>query len=321
MTGQDLTYYPDTEPGFARRRRGRGFSYLDQAGKLLRDGAERERLKAMAVPPAYTDVWYCPDPNGHLQATGRDARGRKQYIYHPVWTQTQSEAKFEGLLQFGENLPRLRRRVQRDLDADVGTRDYALAAAVTLIDRTALRVGNPHYTEENGSYGALTLRARHVDIEGNTINLDYDAKGGQKVSRTVRDAKLARILSDVNDLPGATVLSWIDADNTAQTLTSGALNTYICEAMDIDGVSAKSFRTWIGTCAAFDVACEGKATISAMAEAAAEVLNNTPTIARNSYIHPAVIDLADVESVEFEPVTTDGLRVGEQRLLGFLQNI
>ena len=145
MSAAAITYYPDTQSGLTRRRCGRGFSYFDQTGKLIRQRGARKRLQKLAVPPAYTDVWYCPDPNGHLQATGRDAKGRKQYIYHPAWTQAQAEAKFDGLAKFGASLPRLRRRVQRDLAFEPGTRAYALAAAVTLIDRAGLRVGSPKY--------------------------------------------------------------------------------------------------------------------------------------------------------------------------------
>ncbi|MCK0097690.1 DNA topoisomerase IB [Yoonia sp. F2084L] len=320
MSADTLVYYPDTQPGYGRRRCGRGFTYFDVDGATLRDAVMRGRLKALAVPPAYTDVWYCPDPLGHLQATGRDAKGRKQYIYHPSWTDAQAEAKFNGLAAFAACLPRLRRRLQRDLATEPGTRDYALAAAVTLIDRTAIRLGSPQYAAENGSYGALTLREKHIDVAGSEIKLRYDAKGGQKVSHKMKDAKLASILDDLTDLPGRTVLTWIDSAGAPQTLTSGALNTYIADAAGIEGATAKSFRTWIGSCAAFEVACEGPATITQMATAAADVLHNTPTIARNSYIHPAIIDLADQPVPDFATVKTDGLRVAEQRLLGFLQN-
>ena len=320
MSAEALVYFPDTQPGYGRRRCGRGFTYIDLDGATLRDVTTRAQLKALAVPPAYTDVWYCPDPLGHLQATGRDAKGRKQYIYHPSWTEAQAEAKFDGLADFGACLPRLRRRLQRDLAAEPGTRDYALAAAVTLIDRTAIRLGSPQYAEENGSYGALTLREKHIDVAGSEIELRYDAKGGQKVQQTMKDAKLASILEDMTDLPGRTVLTWVDDAGAVQTLTSGALNTYIADAAGIEGATAKSFRTWIGSCAAFAVACAGPATITQMATAAADVLHNTPTIARNSYIHPAIIDLAGQPAPDFTPVTTDGLRVTEQRLLGFLQD-
>lgn len=321
MSAAALVYYPDTQPGYGRRRCGRGFSYLDLDSTVLRDDDIRGRLKSLAVPPAYTDVWYCPDPLGHLQATGRDARARKQYLYHPAWTATQARAKFDRLAEFGACLPRLRRRVQRDLGTEAGTRAYALAAAVTLIERTAMRLGSPQYAEDNGSYGALTLREKHLDVAGSEIELRYDAKGGQQVHQQMKDPKLASILEDMTDLPGRTVLTWVDDAGAAQTLTSGALNSYIAEAAALEGATAKSFRTWIGSCAAFAVACDGSATTTQMAAAAADVLHNTPTIARNSYIHPAIIDLAGRPAPDFAPVTTSGLRVAEQQLLGFLQDI
>lgn len=318
MIAADLIYYPDTKPGISRRRCGRGFSYIDVTGKLIRKKTERDRLARLAVPPAYTEVWMCPHPHGHLQATGRDDKGRKQYIYHPAWTQAQAQAKFEGLVDFGGALPRIRRRAQQDLQEDAGEKEFALAAAVTLIDRTGLRVGNPQYLDENGSYGALTLRNRHISLSGNEIDLRYRAKGGQMVHRQVTDAKLARVLGEINDLPGATLLSWVDDAGQAQALSSEALNGYIAEVAGIEGVTAKTFRTWAGTCAAFAVAEAGQATIKDMSEAAAQVLHNTPTIARNSYIHPDVIALAGQAPPKFAPQERSGLRVAEARLLGFL---
>lgn len=318
MTSAALTYYPDSAPGISRKRRGRGFSYIDAEGALVRDQVERQRLAALAVPPAYEDVWMCPLAHGHLQATGRDVKGRKQYLYHPEWTQAQAEAKFDGLVAFGTALPRIRRRVQSDLDADAGDQLFALAAAVTLVDRTALRIGNPQYLDENGSYGAITLRPRHITLTGQHIDLRYVAKGGKKVRRKMTDAKLARVLGKINDLPGATLLSWTDDDGAGQTLTSDALNAYIAEAAGIEGISAKTFRTWAGTRAAYAIAETGQVTIKDMAEAAAEVLHNTPTMARNSYIHPDVIGLAGQDPPEITPQDISGLRAIEQRLLGFL---
>lgn len=316
-----LIYYPDSEPGITRIRRGKGFSYVASGGDVIRDQEERARLNALAVPPAYGDVWMCPMPNGHLQATGRDARDRKQYIYHPDWTAARAQAKFEGLATFGTRLPRIRRRVDQDLCADAGERDFALAAAVTLIDRAALRVGNPQYAEENGSYGALSLRNRHLCLDGSEISLRYRGKGGRNVKRRMTDAKLARILGKINDLPGATLLSWLDDDGAPQRLTSDALNAYLAEAGDLPDATAKTFRTWAGTCAAFAVAEDGEATISAMAEAASATLHNTPKIARESYIHPAVIDLAGAPAPAVTPQALSGLRVGEQRLLGYLKSL
>ncbi|MEY1556352.1 DNA topoisomerase IB [Yoonia sp. R2331] len=321
MNAPGLTYYPDSEPGILRKPRGRGFSYFDPDGQLITDQLERDRLAQLAVPPAYVDVWMSPIENGHLRATGRDAKGRKQYLYHPDWTRAQAEVKFEQLAGFGAALPRIRRRVQKDLDATVGEKVFALAAAVTLIDRTGLRVGSPQYAAENGTYGALTLRNKHVSLAKNAIDLRYRAKGGQQVRRKLSDAKLARVLGKINDLPGATLLSWVDDDGIAQTLSSEALNSYISEAGGLDaGITAKTFRTWAGSCAALEVALTGEATIKDMADAAAKVLRNTPTIARNSYVHPDVIALAGAPAPDIAPRERSGLRLTEQRLLGLLEN-
>jgi DNA topoisomerase-1 len=209
--------------------------------------------------------------------------------------------------------------VQTDLQEDAGDKEFALAAAVTLIDRAALRVGNEQYVAENGSFGALTLRNRHVSMAGNEISLRYLAKGGKKVRKQITDAKLARILGKINDLPGATLLGWVDDDGTAQSLRSETLNAYISEAAGEDGITAKTFRTWAGTRAAFEVAEDGNATIKDMAEAAAQALHNTPKIARDSYIHPEVIALAGADPTVATPTELSGLKVAEQRLLGFLE--
>ena len=193
--------------------------------------------------------------------------------------------------------------------------------AVTLIDRSAIRVGSTNYTEENGSYGALTLRSRHVRLSGNSIRLTYTAKGGKRVRRRINDRTLARTLHKIGDLPGAEVLSWVDDDGQPQTLNSSALNGYIAQAADREGVTAKTFRTWTGTLAAFEVGAQGGATIKAMSEAAAHRLSNTPTIARSSYIHPAVIDLAGGTALDQEPQCKPGLFAAENRLLAFLESL
>lgn len=318
MTAADLVYYADDQPGIRRHRRGRGFSYVAPDGTTIEQGAERKRLEALAVPPAYEDVWMCPLPNGHLQATGRDVRQRKQYRYHVDWAAAQAETKFAGLSEFGHLLPRLRRRVSRDLKEEAGERDFALASAVALIDRTAIRVGNPDYTRENGSYGALTLTSRHLKLEGNQIRLRYPGKGGKRVRKQMNDKTLARILHKISDLPGGEILTWTDSSGTPQTLNSTALNGYIADAAGSDTVTAKTFRTWAGTLAAFEVAEVGEATIKAMAEAASARLANTPTIARNSYIHPDVIDLAGAAPLELEGLGKSGLLAAENRMLEFL---
>ncbi len=313
-----LIYYPDNQPGISRQRRGRGFSYVAPDGTTINDRAERARLAALAVPPAYSQVWICPLLNGHLLATGRDEKKRKQYRYHPDWTAAQAETKFRNLVEFGYLLPRIRRRVMRDLEGDAGDKAFALASAVAMIDRLALRVGNEAYTRENGSYGALTLRNRHVELKGNKIILNYVAKGGKSVRKQMADRTLARIFNKIGDLPGATLLTWTDDEGRAQTLGSETLNSYIAEAADTEDITAKTFRTWVGTLAAFEVAEAGFATIKAMANEASRRLHNTATIARNSYIHPEVIELAGRATKLPPPADLDGLKKAEQRLLGYL---
>ncbi len=320
MTDHGLIYYPDDQPGIQRRKRGRGFAYFAPDGTNIDDAVERKRLAALAVPPAYRDVWMCPLSQGHLQATGRDDKDRKQYRYHPDWTAAQAQTKFDKLVDFGHQLPGIRRKVRRDLTYDVGEKTFALASAVAMIDRLALRVGNEAYTRENGSYGALTLRNRHINMTGNMIALRYTAKGGKRVRRQLADRTLARVLNKIGDLPGASLLSWIDDDGQPQTLGSETLNRYIADAAGDDDTTAKTFRTWAGTLAAFETAETGPTTIKAMSEAAAKRLHNTATIARNSYIHPDIIELAGQDISPPKPIKHSDLRVAEQRMLGYLEN-
>lgn len=314
----DLVYVCDSEPGISRRRCGRGFTYLAPDGTTISHGRERSRIEALAVPPAYRDVWICPNANGHLQATGRDARRRKQYRYHPAWSAAQASTKYEQLAEFGAILPRIRRRVDQDLAADPGDEAFAVAAAVMIIDRASLRVGQQEYSRENGSYGALTLKRRHLLQKGDDLELRFTAKGGKKVRKQITDRKLQKLLHKIHDVSGATLLSWVDESGAPHSLSSQQLNSYLADAADDDGVTAKTFRTWGGTLAAFKQAELGNATIKDLASAAAQRLHNTPTVARNSYIHPAVIDLAGQPPVSISPVTLSGLFAAEQRLLGLL---
>lgn len=315
-----LVYVSDSEPGIQRRRRGRGFSYIAPDGTTIASRAERARIEALAVPPAYEDVWICSKVNGHLQATGRDARSRKQYRYHPDWSAEQASTKYEQLAAFGALLPKIRRRVEHDLSTDPGDTEFALAAAVMIIDRTSLRVGQPEYSRENGSYGALTLKRRHLLMKEGALELKFTAKGGKKVRKQVTDKKLQKLLHKINDVSGATLLSWVDDEGVAHSLSSHQLNTYLSEAAGDDFVTAKTFRTWAGTLAAFEAAEAGQATIKDLADAAARRLHNTPTVARNSYIHPAVIDLSGKPAVRVKALTKSGLFAAEQRLLGLLVN-
>ncbi|SEK24054.1 DNA topoisomerase-1 [Roseivivax marinus] len=322
----DLIYYPDDRPGIRREKRGRGWSYIAPDGTRIEDRAERKRLNALAVPPAYEDVWICPEPLGHLQATGRDARARKQYRYHPDWTAYRARRKFEHLAAFGAALPGLRRRIQHDLrEGEAGEQSFAIAAVLALIDRAHLRVGNPDYARENETYGATTLRPRHLDLHEGGLRLTYAAKGGQRVAKTLRDRTLHRTLAQLDDLPGPTLVSWIDEDGTSRAVTSGEVNAFLSGQIGTDGMTAKTFRTWSGSVAALEVALsEEKPTIKAMSEAAADRLHNTPTISRNSYIHPDVIDFAEEPADIRQKLLDDaddtrGLRQAEAALLHLLQ--
>jgi len=314
-----LRYYPDTQPGIRRQRRGRGFSYLNTDGIRIMARPERARLKALAVPPAWEDVWISPLQDGHLVATGQDARGRKQYRYHPEWTALQAAQKFSHLPKFAEALPSIRRRIRRDLAEEPGEEAFAVAAAAAMIDRLSLRVGNPEYTRQNGSYGALTLKGRHVRLKDGHLHISYTGKGGKQIRRQLADSRLMKALEQIRDLPGAELLKWLDEDGAPRRVTSANLNAYLAEAGGMENLTAKTFRTWSGTVAAFAVALESdRPTIKAMAEAAAKRLHNTPAIARKSYIHPDVLDLArEAKPLPGRSGTRD-LTVAEQRLEAFL---
>ena len=319
----NLVYYPDSYPGITRKRAGRGWSYTAPDGTRIADQAERARLDALAVPPAYTDVWICPRPDGHLQATGRDVKDRKQYRYHENWTAFRARRKYSDLPSFGTHLPAIRRRIQRDLRNDAGDRAFAIAAVLAMIDRLSLRVGHAEYAD-HGAYGATTLRPRHVKLTQDSLRLDYRGKGGARIKRTLRDKRLAQVLHRLDDLPGATFVKWLDDRGELHEVTSTQVNELLHDITGEDGYTAKTFRTWNGTVAAMETALkEEKLTIKSMAEAAAETLGNTPTIARGSYIHPDVIDLADTPLPDRQRLAQDlperrGLRIGERAVLSFL---
>ncbi len=319
-----LVYYPDSEPGIRRRRRGRGFSYIAPDGTTIERGAERRRIEALAVPPAYDKVWICPKPQGHLQATGQDARARKQYRYHPEWRAWREAHKFDHLAEFGDALPAIRRRIRQDLSGEAGELDFAIAAVLALIDRVSIRVGNPEYAAENRTYGATTLTGRHIRLDGGMIRLRYMAKGNKKVDRTLKDRGLNKVLGQLHDLPGKQLIGWVDDDGQPHGVSSDQVNRRLAEITGTDGITAKTFRTWAGSEAALACALKEDAlTIRAMSEAAAERLHNTPTIARNSYIHPRVIALneadADARAALLEGLPDrSGLRQAERALLRLL---
>jgi DNA topoisomerase-1 len=289
---------------------------------------DKSRAKSLAVPPAYRSVWICARPDGHLQATGLDERGRKQYRYHPDWAAWRATIKYDGLAEFGENLGKLRRKIGADLRADAGERAFALAAVVFLIDRTALRVGDEAYLRENGSYGATNLLSRHIRLTDDKVRLSFKGKGGKRIVKTLADKKLHRILEQIGDLPGRHLFSHIDPDGSVSHLHSHEVNSYITQVLGIKCATAKTFRTWAGTLAAFEtaLAATDALTLKDMATAASERLSNTPTISRKSYIHPSVLALAKLKPATRESLlaglSSEGdaaLRVAERKLLSLLR--
>ena len=316
-----LRYYPDDRPGIRRRRCGRGFSYRGTDGARIADKAERARIESLAVPPAWENVWISPLTNGHLVATGLDTRARKQYRYHPEWTALQAAQKFAQLPQFAEALPRIRRRIRRDLTEEPGEEAFAVAAATAMIDRLSLRVGSPEYTRENGTFGALTLKGRHVRLTDGRLMVSYTGKGGKRIRRQLGDRRLMQALERIRDLPGADLLTWLGDDGAPRRVTSARLNGYLAEASGMEHLTAKTFRTWAGSVAALGAArVMDPPTIKAMANAAAEQLQNTPAIARSSYVHPDILTLAKRPRPLPGPSGRDGLSADEQRLEAFLKD-
>jgi len=293
-----LRYINDAVPGIRRRRAGKGFRYIGPDGARIADPDRVAWIRSLAIPPAWTDVWISPIRRGHLQATGRDARGRKQYRYHPRWRAVRDEAKYGRLIEFARALPRIRRRTDRDLRRRGLPREKVLALVVRLLEATLIRVGNDEYARENRSYGLSTMRDRHVEVRGATMRFSFRGKGGKEHDIDVRDERLARVVRQVQELPGQTLFQYRDADGTRQDVTSGDVNDYLREISGAE-FTAKDFRTWAGTVAAAmalqefmeidDEAGRKKAIVRAI-ETVAERLGNTPTVCRACYVHPDVLD-------------------------------
>lgn len=296
-----LIYVQDSDPGITRLKSGKGFRYRFPDREPVRDTSIIQRIKSLGIPPAYKDVWICLKENGHLQATGMDARGRKQYRYHTDWQALRGERKFDQLLEFAECLPAIRRRSLADIERSDSPETVTLAAIVLLLDATFLRVGNRSYLRDNGTYGATTLLKRHVKF-GKTIDLKFKAKGGNRVQRTLKQPRLQKILEEIADLPGKQLFVWQDADAKIHPVDSSQLNEYLARIAG-QNISAKTFRTWGGTLAAFSYAVRCLArndtlTLKAMCNAASVELCNTPAICRKSYIHPSVLALANDEKAQ-----------------------
>jgi DNA topoisomerase-1 len=299
-----LRYVSDARPGIRRRRVGKAFSYRGPDGSLVRDRAMLDRIRALAVPPAWTDVWICPRPDGHIQATGRDAKGRKQYRYHPRWREVRDAAKYGRTIAFAESLPAIRDRVDRDMSLPGLSRAKVLAAVVRLLETTFIRVGNAEYARDNRSFGLTTLRDRHARIEGSSVRFRFKGKAGKEHQVGVRDRRLARIVRRCQELPGQELFQYLDADGNVIDVTSGDVNDYLREITGQE-FTAKDFRTWGGTVLAAQAlraieeqAEEGRAgserelkrDIVRAVEEVARSLGNTPTVCRQCYVHPAILD-------------------------------
>jgi DNA topoisomerase-1 len=293
-----LRYSTDAHPGITRRRAGRGFSYRAAGGGTIRDRTELERFRRLAIPPAWEDVWICPDPSGHLQATGRDARGRKQYRYHPRWRTRRDRDKFARIVAVAKVLPRIRRRCDRDLARRGLSRDKVLATVVRLLELTLIRVGNDEYARLNRSFGLTTFRDRHATVRGGTVHFRFRGTSGQEHEIDVRDRRLATIVRRCQELPGQELFQYLDGDGEIHDVTSDDVNAYLREASGAD-VTARDFRIWAGTVLAYrslsalqpakDERGARHNVVEAIRLSAGE-LGNTPAVARQAYVHPGVLE-------------------------------
>ena len=322
-----LCYVDDSLiPGITRKRRGRYFQYFGPDGERITDRDEIDRLNAIGLPPAYERCWFCPDPSGHIQAIGFDAKGRKQYRYHPDFRAEQESRKYERLAQFGEALPKLRRQVEKDVAGRKLSFDTVVAAVIRLIDETHMRVGNEEYAKENKSFGATTLRNRHAKVEGQRLKLSYAGKHGIRRTVTVSDSRLARIAKRTQELPGQQLFAVIDEQGEVTPVTSSDVNAYLKRVMGED-FTAKDFRTWGASVLAFgEIARRAESAkrirLKSVIEPVAEALGNTPAIARKSYVHPALIEaLKDAGAIGERklPRTTKYLSSAERGLIEFLE--
>jgi DNA topoisomerase-1 len=331
-----LEYVEDSSRGIRRQRRGRHFEYLDSGGRKVRGRAVLERIRSLVIPPAWEDVWIYTNPNGHLQATGRDARGRKQYRYHRRWRETRDETKYQNVIDFAKSLPRVRRRVNRDLRRRGLPREKVLAAIVRLLETTLIRVGNEEYARNNGSFGLTTMRDRHAAVTGSKIHFDFKGKSGVRHEIDLNDPRLAAVVQKCQHLPGQELFQYVDDDGELHNIDSSAVNEYLREISG-HNFTAKDFRTWAGTALAaqalkefedFDSRAGAKRNITRAIERVAERLGNTQSVCRKCYVHPAVIDAyLDHSLVETLKARTEGelrdrlpkLPAEEAAVLAFLQ--
>ncbi|WP_410216821.1 DNA topoisomerase IB [Paracoccus sp. (in: a-proteobacteria)] len=329
-----LVYVNDDLPGITRKRAGKGFAYHGPDGQTIRDKDERKRIASLAIPPAYTDVWICPDPRGHIQATGRDDKGRKQYRYHPEFREIRDSAKYERMLDFAKVLPKVRRQVSQDMGRRGMPAEKVLATVVYLLENTMIRVGNADYVKQNKSHGLTTLRTRHVKLEGNEVRFRFRGKSGKEWNLGLRDRRIARIIKASQDIPGQHLFQYLDDEGQRHPVTSTEVNAYLRQ---ISGshITAKDFRTWTGTVLAalalaeFEAAdsdAAAKRNVRQAIETVSARLGNTPTICRKCYVHPQIIDayLAKELRLELRDKIEDNLdnadlRPEEKQVLRFLK--
>lgn len=326
-----LSYVSPEEPGILRRRAGRGFSFVDSAGRRVTDSVTLDRIRSLVIPPAWTGVWICADESGHLQAVGRDQKGRRQYIYHKEFRAFRDRTKYEHLAAFAEALPKIRARVTADMAAREPTRGKVLATVVALLERTLIRVGNDSYAKDNASYGLTTMRDPHVRVEGDRIRFLFKGKSGKEWNLSLRDRRLAKAVRACQDIPGQRLFQYYAEDGSRRFVTSSDLNAYLREMTGRD-ITAKDFRTWAGTVGAVRVFAEIKAAAPDLPRAklmrqtvaiVARGLGNTPTVCRKCYIHPAVLwALEEGAELPLYPRRKDpaGLSREEARVLWFIRD-
>jgi DNA topoisomerase-1 len=326
-----LRYVSDDRPGITRHRSGRGFSYRTASGETIRDRQEIARINAIVIPPAWTEVWICPNPRGHILATGRDARNRKQYRYHPEWRALRDATKFDRMVAFSRALPAIRTRLTDDLALRGLPREKVLAAVVSLIDHTLIRVGNDEYARENGSFGATTLQDEHAHFGRGELRLSFRGKSGKEQEASIDDPRLIRVVRRCQELPGEQLFEYLDETGTARPIDSGDVNDYLREIAG-EEITVKDFRTWGGSVICHQLlldagpaesAADAKGMVVASIKLVAARLGNTPAVCRASYVHPSIIDSyldgaldGDADGVEDE--NGNGLRADELRLQSFL---
>jgi len=331
-----LRYVSDDQPGYTRKPKGEDFEYFDTDGKLIRDETRLLRVRRLAIPPAYESVWICPSPNGHIQATARDARGRKQYRYHERWREARDENKYDRMLVFGLALPKIRRQMNKDMGLSGLPRNKVLATVVHLLGRTFIRIGNEEYARENKSFGLTTMQNRHVDVKGAKLSFSFRGKSGVKHEIDVSDRRLANIIRKLQDLPGQDIFQYEDEAGEVRNVTSQDVNDYLQEITG-EEFTAKDFRTWAGTVlTAIALGAQGpvedktqaKKNIKDAITAVARILGNTPTICRKCYVHPVVLEsYLDGDMIEGLKQKTEealsenleDLRAEEAAVMSFIQ--